>query len=492
MGTIAAPNTRYDSAVFEANTIGTYGPVTTLFPPSSYKYSQEVGKHPVSGLTPAQPPLLTSNPQNDIFFGTTYDSSIFEVFVSHVITAGDISRSGSLHLGGVYKVANLQPDDFQSQYILSWSNNADVLLQSASTVTGPWANVVGATASPYTNPISGTAQFFRLTPNAFNLPPIAPTVTTLPAIGIQPAYATLSGQVVPNGGDSTAWFQWGTTTNYGSLTPTSFVSASNSLVIASLVSGLSPGVTYHYELVARNSVGIVAGGDSSFTTTLPCVTLPMGLAYWWPANGNAIDIIGANNGTLQGGVTFTNGEAGQAFNFDGATGFVSTSLLITNPQNFSLSLWFKTATTNGGVLISFDSSQTSVADGSQFDRNLYLDDTGALHFGVWNAGPQQINSAAGYNDDNWHWVVGSLSASTGLSLYVDGVLAGNNAAVTSASANYNGYWRFGEDNLNNWPYPPTSDYFQGQIDEVAIFNTALNSNNVAAIYAAGSAGMCPP
>jgi hypothetical protein len=121
-----------------------------------------------------------------------------------------------------------------------------------------------------------------------------------------------------------------------------------------------------------------------------------------------------------------------------------------------------------------------------------MDNTGALHFGVWTGVASQINSAAGYNDTAWHWVVGSLSASTGLSLYVDGVLAGNNPAVTNAVENYNGYWRFGEDNLLYWPYQPSSYYFQGQVDEVAIFNTVLSSNDVAAIYGVGSAGMCPP
>jgi hypothetical protein len=222
------------------------------------------------------------------------------------------------------------------------------------------------------------------------------------------------------------------------------------------------------------------------------VTAPSGLVSWWPGEDNALDIWGANNGALVGGVIFTTGEVGQAFNLDGISGFISTSLLIANPQTFSLSLWFRTASTNGGVLISFDSTQSSVTNGSQFDRNIYMDNTGALHFGVWNSGPQQINTSAGYNDNNWHQVVGSLSASTGLSLYVDGVLAGNNPAVTDAQENYNGYWRFGEDNLNNWPYQPASYYFQGQIDEVAIFNTALAAQDVATIYAAGSAGMCQP
>lgn len=265
------------------------------------------------------------------------------------------------------------------------------------------------------------------------------------------------------------------------------------------------GVNWTAAATARNWQRVISSSDGTKLAALVaagaiytsdcfsspcCVPPPSGLVYWWPGEDNALDIVGGNNGTLQGGVTYTNGEVGQAFNLNGSSGFISTSTIITNPQTFSLCMWFRSSTTNGGVLISFDSSQTSVANGSEFDRNIYMDNTGAIHFGVWNAGPQQINSAAGYNDNNWHLVVGSLSASTGLSLYLDGLLVGNNPAVTNASEIYNGYWRFGEDNLNNWPYQPNSYYFQGQIDEVAIFNTVLSTNQAAAIYAAGSAGMC--
>ena len=251
--------------------------------------------------------------------------------------------------------------------------------------------------------------------------------------------------------------------------------------------------------VGTNTLCVVftPANTNQYVTVTDCVSLvvlpsagcappPSGLVSWWPANGNALDIVSGNNGILEGGVTYTNGEVGQAFNLDGATGFVATSLLITNPQTFSLSLWFRTATSNGGVLISFDSSQTNIGT---YDRNMYMDTNGAVHFGVWTTSAQQINSAAGYNDDNWHQAVGSLSAGTGLSFYLDGVLVGANAAVTNAEV-YNGWWRFGYDSLVYWPFPPASYYFQGQIDEVSIFNRALSSNEVAAIYHAGSAGMC--
>ena len=44
---------------------------------------------------------------------------------------------------------------------------------------------------------------------------------------------------------------------------------------------------------------------------------------WWPGEGNANDVVGANNGTLVNGVSFANGVVGQAFSFDGVSSYVS-------------------------------------------------------------------------------------------------------------------------------------------------------------------------
>jgi hypothetical protein len=56
---------------------------------------------------------------------------------------------------------------------------------------------------------------------------------------------------------------------------------------------------------------------------LPCLPAPSGLMGWWPAEGDANDSIGGNNGTLVKGVSFTNGMVGQAFSLDYASGYVS-------------------------------------------------------------------------------------------------------------------------------------------------------------------------
>ncbi len=56
--------------------------------------------------------------------------------------------------------------DFQllgNQLLLSWTN-AGFSLQSAPAITGTFTNIPGAT-SPYTNPLTGPQQFFRLKGN---------------------------------------------------------------------------------------------------------------------------------------------------------------------------------------------------------------------------------------------------------------------------------------------------------------------------------------
>src|SRR5439155_25921 len=61
---------------------------------------------------------------------------------------------------------------------------------------------------------------------------------------------------------------------------------------------------------------------------------------WWPAEGNANDIIDSNSGTLSGGVTFAGGIVGRAFNFDG-TGEVriNNNTNLNFGTNLSMEAW---------------------------------------------------------------------------------------------------------------------------------------------------------
>ena len=93
-----------------------------------------------------------------------------------------------------------------------------------------------------------------------------PQVTTNAASGITTTSATLNGSLDSTGGlDCQVWFEYGTSTSYGY--STTKVSKSSTGPFSSTVSGLSPGITYHFRACASNSQGTSYGSDVTFTTT---------------------------------------------------------------------------------------------------------------------------------------------------------------------------------------------------------------------------------
>ena len=90
----------------------------------------------------------------------------------------------------------------------------------------------------------------------------APLVTTLVATGIAVTNATLNGEVNPGNLETRAWFEYGTTTNYGNCSVTNMLSpTSATLTVSNLITVVLPGTTYHFRLVATNSEGIALGAD---------------------------------------------------------------------------------------------------------------------------------------------------------------------------------------------------------------------------------------
>jgi phosphodiesterase/alkaline phosphatase D-like protein len=102
----------------------------------------------------------------------------------------------------------------------------------------------------------------------------APTAVTGAASGISPTGATLTGNVNPNGRPTNWHFEYGTSTSYGSSTPSQNAGSGTSAVgVSAPVSGLTAGRTYHFRLVATSDGGTSHGSDQSFTaTSAPGVT----------------------------------------------------------------------------------------------------------------------------------------------------------------------------------------------------------------------------
>jgi hypothetical protein len=64
-------------------------------------------------------------------------------------------------------------------------------------------------------------------------------------------------------------FQYGTTTNYGSVTANQTKSGNTMQNVTANISGLAQSTTYHFRIVATNSSGTRYGSDRTFSTTGP-------------------------------------------------------------------------------------------------------------------------------------------------------------------------------------------------------------------------------
>ena len=94
-----------------------------------------------------------------------------------------------------------------------------------------------------------------------------PGVTTGAAASVGQQTVTLTGSVDPNERATNYFFQYGTTTAYGALTPQTAAGAGNAAkAVAAAVNALAPATTYHYRLVARNALGTTRGADRTFRT----------------------------------------------------------------------------------------------------------------------------------------------------------------------------------------------------------------------------------
>ena len=95
----------------------------------------------------------------------------------------------------------------------------------------------------------------------------APTVTTKAASSVKDTTATLNGSVNPNGQATTVYFEYGTSTGYGTKTPAASAgSGTGTKNVSAPLSGLIGGATYHFRLVATNVTGTITGADLTFAT----------------------------------------------------------------------------------------------------------------------------------------------------------------------------------------------------------------------------------
>jgi len=151
---------------------------------------------------------------------------------------------------------------------------------------------------------------------------LAPLVTTTAATGVTATTATLNASVNPNGVATTVYFEWGTTTAYGTTTGSLNLGSGTAAVpVVLAISGLTNGVTYYFQAVANNAYGTNLGGQLSFTTAAPTVT-SVAPASGTTAGGTSVTITGTN---LTGATAVLFGATAAGFTVNSATQITATA-----------------------------------------------------------------------------------------------------------------------------------------------------------------------
>lgn len=211
-----------------------------------------------------------------------------------------------------------------------------------------------------------------------------------------------------------------------------------------------------------------------------CTPPPDNMTSWWSAEGNADDSQGPNDGTLQGGMGFAAGKVGAAFNFDGVDDYVAI------PNESAYDNLTDVITIDAWVKVNAFTSPYApiVAKGDTAWRLQRNSSSNTAAFGTSGLSNVDLNGSTSINDGNWHHVAGVFDGSNKY-LYVDGVLDVS-AVVTGTIAQNDFAVEIGHNSQ------ATDRFWNGLIDEAEVIHRALSSEEIAAIYNAGSAGKCRP
>ena len=162
-------------------------------------------------------------------------------------------------------------------------------------------------------------------------------------------------------------------------------------------------------------------------------------------------------------------------------GVINANASVTGPSPFSVEAWIKSSSTSGGRILGFGNATGSTAS-TTTDRQLYLAPTGKVYFGIGSA-KTTVASTGSVNNGAWHHVVGTYATGTNnMKLYVDGVLQGS---ATATAISMTGYWRAGAESMSGWAGNPTDGYYEGGLDELAVYPTVLSQTRVQAHHTAG-------
>ena len=215
-----------------------------------------------------------------------------------------------------------------------------------------------------------------------------------------------------------------------------------------------------------------------------------GLVAWYPFNGNANDENGNENDGIVNGSTLTldrNGNLNSSYSFNQSYILVpNSSDFIMN--NYTISIWVKTVSSQYQVPIVKLTHED--ATNEQFGIALNQINQKSLQFAVKYNNPNcspsigwlRNESNQNFIDGQYHHIVGTVNGNL-TSLYFDGVLVNSiQSTYNQSSSCFGGDIQIGRNWINDL------GYFDGDIDDIGIWNRPLSSMEVSQLYSGSTLG----
>ncbi len=224
--------------------------------------------------------------------------------------------------------------------------------------------------------------------------------------------------------------------------------------------------------------------DELETPTLPSYLPSNGLVGYWPFNGNANDESGNGNHGTVNGATLTadrNGNTNSAYSFDGVNDNIiiaSDEILNVGTSDFSISIFFRSENLTNACLI----GKRSYSLGNGY--SIFLQNN-ALYGQLIDENSASQSPGCNFNttENQWHHYVVTFDRDNNQLAYMDGIFC-DYVGILDESGNIVNE----TDLFIGFFQPPGNDcwtgcyFFNGQLDDIAIYNRALTQEEITALY----------
>jgi|GEM_PF-760381 len=282
-------------------------------------------------------------------------------------------------------------------------------------------------------------------------------------------------------------FTGATAVSFGGDTAASFSVVNDSTITAVVGSGASGNVV----VVSPNGTDSLSGFVYNANIGIPT----NGLVAWYPFTGNAIDSSGnGNNGTVNGATLTTDrfGNTNCAYSFNGSSNYIFvnpiSALSTSSSPIISFAYWINVGSNSTSNTDIFDLRSTNNSDVENWVNSPNSNNFGIINYNAPNSNGQYWLGNQSVQTSKWIFVVTEIDfTNSSATIYLNN----NKVGTTVMSPGALGQLTSPKFNIGSRfdAFDSRCCYYNGTIDDIRIYNRALDSTDVQTLYHEGGYGI---